>query len=200
MRHRRSPKTKRLDHGLLFTRGQERRTQENGSVLVEFALVVPILLLFLFGIIDFSLVMYDYINVRQGTSATAREAAVIATNPPPAASSSCVTAGSFSGATLNLICYAKHLLGSNEANTRVSFWFSTSNCTGSTCYAAGSPVVICTQEKASSTTGLFAPILGHVVLASKVEISIESSDPDQTLVPAQETPLTAAWPADCSKP
>jgi hypothetical protein len=173
-----------------------RRRAEGGAVLVEFALVAPLLFLLLFGIIDFSLVLFSYISVRQGTSAGAREAAVVATNPP--AGQSCPTAGGFTGEANNLICYTKSHIALDPNKIRVSIWFSTTTCNGA-CYAAGDPVVVCTQYPASSTTRFFSSLLNNVILTSKVEVRIESTDSTLT-GPVQERALTSAWPSSCMTP
>ena len=187
-------------------RGPRSRDKETGAVLVEFALVVPLLFLILFGIIDFSLVMFSYISVRQGTSAGAREAAVIGTTGLTA--QSCTMApllsGSASTDATNLLCYTKNHIGLDPAKARVSIWFSTTSCTTSTgqpqpCYSAGVPVIVCTQYPASSTTHFFSSLLNNIVLTSKVEIRIENPDPNMTT--AQETTLNgSAWPSSCSTP
>lgn len=167
--------------------------------MVEFALVTPLLVLVIFAIIDFSWIMFSYISVRQGTSATAREAAVVQTDPPPTASCP-IVGGPFSATDNSLICYAKTRIGLDASQTRVSIWFPTSGCSGA-CYASGAPVVVCTQYPGSSQTGLFAALLNPIVLASKVEISIENTDSDTTLLPVQETPLPGStWPAACQQP
>jgi Flp pilus assembly protein TadG len=44
--------------------------------MVEFALVIPLFLLVLFGIIDFGLALNDYNSVRQGVREGAREGVV----------------------------------------------------------------------------------------------------------------------------
>jgi hypothetical protein len=181
-------------------RGPRSRDKETGAVLVEFALVVPLLFLILFGIIDFSLVMFSYISVRQGTSAGAREAAVIGTTGLSA--QSCTMApllgGSASTDATNLLCYTKDHIGLDPTKTRVSIWYN-ANCGNSVCYAAGDPVIICTQYPASSTTHFFSSLLNNIVLTSKVEIRIENPDPNMTT--AQETTLNgSAWPSSCSTP
>jgi Flp pilus assembly protein TadG len=183
------PKTARRRHA----RGWKRPRKEGGAVLVEFALVAPLLFLLLFGVIDFSLMMFSYISVRQGTSAGAREAAVIATSPPP--NQTCTTAGTFSGEANNLICYTKNHIGLAQSNVRVSVWFSTTNG-----YKAGDPVVVCTQYPASSTTRFFNSLLKNLVLTSKVEVRIESTDPNLTQL-AQESALPGhPWPSSCMTP
>jgi TadE-like protein len=157
--------------------------------------VAPLLFLLLFAIIDFSLVMFSYISVRSGTSAGAREAAVMGSNPP--STQSCTIAGGPFAETEanNLICYTKSHVGLDATKTRVSIWFATTGCNGP-CYAAGDPVVICTQYPASSTTRFFSSLLNNVILTSKVEIRIESTDSNMT-APVKETALSS-WPASCS--
>ena len=56
---------------------------KKGQVLVEFALVLPILLLFLFGVIDFSRYLYTKNTMNNAARAGARAASVI--TPPPTA-------------------------------------------------------------------------------------------------------------------
>lgn len=159
--------------------------------------MAPLLFLLLFAIIDFSLVMFSYISVRQGTSTGAREAAVMGSNPP--SNQSCTVAGGPFAETEanNLICYTKSHIGLDPNKTRVSIWFATTNCNGA-CYAAGDPVVICTQYPASSTTRFFSSLLNNVILTSKVEIRIETTDANMTQ-PVQETPLSS-WPSSCTAP
>jgi hypothetical protein len=50
-----------------------KRNFESGAALVEFALVVPLLLLFLFGIIEFSVILYDNAIITNASREAARE-------------------------------------------------------------------------------------------------------------------------------
>ena len=52
------------------------RTRERGQSLVEFALIVPIFIILVFGIIDFGMGLRAYITVTQATREGARYAAV----------------------------------------------------------------------------------------------------------------------------
>lgn len=52
------------------------RRKEEGQTLVEFALVLPILVVVLFGIIQFGVAFHDYITLTDATRAGARKAAV----------------------------------------------------------------------------------------------------------------------------
>ncbi len=57
-------------------RHQERSSNERGQTLVEFAALLPVLCLLLFGIIQFGVVFHDYITVTDASRVGARKAAV----------------------------------------------------------------------------------------------------------------------------
>jgi Flp pilus assembly protein TadG len=54
---------------------------EQGQTMTEFALVLPILALLLFGIIQFGIVFNNYVNLTDATRAGARRAAVSRQDP-----------------------------------------------------------------------------------------------------------------------
>ncbi len=58
---------------------------DRGQTMVEFALVVPILLLVVFGIIQFGMLYNDYITLTDATRVGARKGAVSRTATNPAA-------------------------------------------------------------------------------------------------------------------
>ena len=57
-------------------RHQERTSDERGQTLVEFAALLPVLCLLLFGIIQFGVVFHDYLTVTDASRVGARKAAV----------------------------------------------------------------------------------------------------------------------------
>lgn len=59
-------------HRLRLGVRDRRRTRERGAVAVEAALVTPILVLFVLGIIEFSLVMRDYVSITSASRSGAR--------------------------------------------------------------------------------------------------------------------------------
>jgi Flp pilus assembly protein TadG len=63
---------------------------QKGQSMVEFALVLPILALLLFGIIQFGIVFNNYITLTDATRAGARKAAVSRRDPDPV--STCIAA------------------------------------------------------------------------------------------------------------
>jgi Flp pilus assembly protein TadG len=52
---------------------RNRRSRERGAAVVEFALVLPLLLLVLFGIIEFSILLYDKAVITNASREAARE-------------------------------------------------------------------------------------------------------------------------------
>ena len=50
--------------------------REKGAVLVEAAIVIPVLIIILLGIIDFGFAFNSYISLRQGTRETGRQMVV----------------------------------------------------------------------------------------------------------------------------
>lgn len=52
-----------------------------GASMVEFALVAPLLFLLLFGIIEFGVIMYDQVALRNASREGARQAALYYVNP-----------------------------------------------------------------------------------------------------------------------
>ena len=59
------------------------RGSEKGAAIVEFALVVPLLLLLLWGIVDIGRAFYTLNNLASAVREGARTAAVMATDPTP---------------------------------------------------------------------------------------------------------------------
>ena len=66
----------------LSTRRPVRRSEE-GQAMVEFALVLPILLLLVMGIIQFGVLFNNYVTLTDGVRAGARQAAVSRSLPDP---------------------------------------------------------------------------------------------------------------------
>lgn len=59
--------------------------RERGQTMVEFALVVPILCVILFGIVQFGILYRDYVALTDAVRAGARKAAVSRLSPTPEA-------------------------------------------------------------------------------------------------------------------
>jgi Flp pilus assembly protein TadG len=66
------------------------RRNEKGAAIVEFALVVPLLLLLLWGIVDIGRAFYTLNNLASAVREGARSAAVMATDPTVAANTTLI--------------------------------------------------------------------------------------------------------------
>jgi Flp pilus assembly protein TadG len=74
--------------------------EERGATLVEFAILAPLLILLLFGIIDFGWAMGNYNDVRHGAREAARLAAVNAGSGTVMANMTCNAMDMARGATV----------------------------------------------------------------------------------------------------
>lgn len=65
------------------TRGMGKRRGQEGQALVEFALVLPFLLMIVLGIIQFGILFHNYLTLTDAVRAGARQAAVSRTDADP---------------------------------------------------------------------------------------------------------------------
>ena len=145
--------------------------------MLEFALVFPILVLLLFGTVDFGIVLLNVSTAKQGTREGARQAVVANFG----SSTGCVaTPDSISGEARKLICLVKNRIGLSAVDTRLKISFPNAN-------QVGNSLLVCAQYPMRSTTGLLAPAINGHVVRTKVEMRIEKADTG--LVAASETPL-----------
>ncbi|MEX2586786.1 MAG: TadE family protein [Actinomycetota bacterium] len=149
---------------------------ETGATGVEMALVLPLLVMLIAGVMDFGMVFSDLMSLRQGVGAGVRHGIVAQSG----ASSSCtVTGTTASGDTLSLICLVKDRIALDDASTRVKIAFPGSK-------VRGGSLVICAQYPMESITTMLDPIMNGE-LTSRVEMRIEQDL--STLDAAEETPV-----------
>ena len=192
-----------------------------GAAVVEAALVLPIMMLLLAGIVDFGSAYSNYTSLRQGTRETARQAAINSAVLPTSGAWNCPitglanvnsTATGAYGDVYDLMCYAKSRIGlSPQSNVRVSVYWdpgvvgppSVAPYSVNSDPTSLNSVVICTQSPLTSLTGVTGQLLSGKVLTAKTEIRIEqtsthiSGASPAIANPEQETPLSS-WPASCS--
>jgi Flp pilus assembly protein TadG len=154
---------------------------ERGAALVEFALIVPTLALFLFGIIEFGIVYNNDVALRQGVRESARSGSVANFG----ASSSCTltfTGGGTdpgAGEIKELMCLAKTDIGGggiglSNSTLRVRINFSTADLTATTTHpSVGDGLIVCAQYALTSQTGLFTPFFNNKYIKSKTIIRTE---------------------------
>jgi Flp pilus assembly protein TadG len=192
------------------------RPRERGAVLVEAAFVIPILLLFIFGTIDFGWTFNQYTAVRQGVREGAREAAVN-TLPQPSsgtwASAGCslaannLPADAANADFTDMMCYTKNRIGLGMGTAvRVSIAWDSPG-TGWVYSADPTKVaslVVCAQYRVNSITGVYGPIMNGHVLTAKTEIRIEqapaSNIPTSTATSPIQESAWSSWPASCQAP
>ena len=153
------------------SRERSSREDQRGATLVEFALVLPLLLIIAFGVIEFGAVYNNQIAVRQGVREAARQGAVANWGT----TTSCNLHGSTGASTdiQELMCLTKNRIGLNSNSIYVMVTFDTS-------YTVGQGLIVCAQAPIKSYTGLFAPILNGQFYKTKVEMNIEQAPGSET--------------------
>jgi Flp pilus assembly protein TadG len=160
---------------------------DDGAALVEFALVMPLLFLLLFGIVEFGINMNDYQALRQGVRDATRQAVV-----GDYGTGSCAPASSSaSDNTTAVQCTAVKASSLNSLVVRVVF---TDNNTGDPNNFTADKVKVCAITKAKSVTGILAPFLRSVYLKSSVEMRAEKVlTLSTTGITSPSDPSGASW-------
>jgi Flp pilus assembly protein TadG len=145
---------------------------ESGAALVEFAILAPLLILLLFGIIEFSWIFSQNLDARHGSREGARIAAVdgfVDTN-----SDGTITADEVAAQ----VC-ARMDTAAVTADTLIS-----AARTGNT---VGSDITVTVDAPAQSITGLFSAFIPSTLrLTSTTTIRLEQPNPDWPVIPLGE--------------
>lgn len=131
--------------------------------MVEFALVLPVFALLLFGLIDFGMAYQSLIGLRNGVNAGARVASVGGPVDP-----------SCSGAPDPMVCTVGDRIGrllAVQPNTLVV-------SVGLTGTQAGDTVTVTAQAQLESTTGITGPFLDGKHICSSSELRLEQDVSD----------------------
>ncbi len=139
------------------------RSAERGAAAVEFALVVPVLVLLLFGIIDFGLWFEDSIALRQGVREGARQGIV-----ENFGSGACRAGTNVD----KLICTVKKDTGSATGTTYVKVTVFDAAGNPGTGWEQGGTLRVCALTVDTSATG-FVPLPNAGVIRSQVDMRIE---------------------------
>jgi Flp pilus assembly protein TadG len=149
--------------------GSARRARgDHGTAMIEFALVAPLVMLIVFGIIEFGFAFSAQLELRSASREGGRLAAV---DNGCAASTTCGTAL----AQRDALIAATRLKASGLA-TASSIKASVS-CSSGACLSAvpGDNVTVCLNYTLSSFTGLFSAMLDNKVIASKATFRLEQT-------------------------
>lgn len=138
---------------------------ESGASAVEMALVAPVLVLLLAGVMDFGLVFNDLMSLRQGVGAGVRQGVVA----QPGSTTSCSLSGAAAATTdtKKLMCLTKSMVGMDPATTRTKVAFPGSKLKGGS-------LIVCAQTPLDSATSVFDPLLNGA-LKAKVQMRIEQN-------------------------
>ncbi|OWY61653.1 hypothetical protein B7486_62650 [cyanobacterium TDX16] len=134
---------------------------ERGAALVEMALVLPVLLVVLTGIIDFGLVLSDQISLRQGVREGARQAVV-------ADFGSACSASGADAASRKLICLTEDRTDVDDVSVRIQL--DPSNATNP---SVGQGVIVCAAAPMQSISGLWSVALDDRYLTSETQMRVE---------------------------
>ena len=160
---------------------------ERGQGVVEFALILPVLLLVLVGILEFGSIYSNVISMRQGVREAGRQGSVAnfgsASAPctPPQTSPP-------SDNMQKLICYTKSQVG---VSSGVSVYVKFENNR----YTVGNALIICAAYPLQSLTGLFQPFLGGRSAKTKAAFRIEKASSASEVGGGDTDPTgsSAAW-------
>jgi hypothetical protein len=165
------------------------RHDERGAGLVEFALVGPILLVILFGVVDFGVGYNDWVALRQGARDGARQAV---TGRVGADETCAVQPGSpafpANSEVQALVCLTKDRLELDDDNVAVKLVIEGA-------YADKRSLGVCVMARLYSATGFFNFLLDDKVVRTAVQMKIEQTVDEATasgkvLADWAEAPLT----------
>jgi Flp pilus assembly protein TadG len=156
----------------VVARIRDRRGDQRGAALVEFALIVTLFLMLVFGTIEFGLDYNNYIAVRNGSREGARMGVVNDVSNSP----SCTIAGATvtppaspsnaTDATNALICKTKDRIGLKSSSIKIQIVAGVN---------PGDSLQICASYPVGSITGLVAPFVAGKTLVSKVTMRLEQT-------------------------
>jgi TadE-like protein len=180
------------------TVGRARGTNrgERGVVAVEFALIVPLLALLVFGLIQFGTIYNDYISVRQGTREAARQGSVANFGPTATTGSPCYLTLSTTPSPdiQNLMCLTKSQLGLGGQATRVDVLIAKPDFSGTdTSWTVGDNLVVCAQFAEHTQTSMMSQLIGSPFLKSKTEIRIEQPSTGAETAGSESAPAGSDW-------
>ena len=127
--------------------------------MVELAIILPIFLLLVFGVIQFGITYNNLITLRQGTREAARQGAVGNFGSTTSCSLTGVP-GSPSTDIQKLMCLAKQQIGLSYANTRVKVLSGSADFTSSGTFQKGEAIIVCVEYPVDKMAKFVTPVLG----------------------------------------
>jgi Flp pilus assembly protein TadG len=150
-----------------------RLRSERGAALVELAIILPIFVALVFGILEFGITYNNYIALRQGTREAARQGVVGNFGSTTSCSLTGIT-GSPTPDIQKLMCLAKIQTGLSSANTRVKVLSGGSDFSSAGTFSKGDSLVVCTEYPVDAAAKIVSPFLGGAILKTKTSMRIET--------------------------
>lgn len=157
-----------------------RRTDSRGSAALEFALIAPLVLMILFGVLTWGLWLNDAMNLRQGVREASRQGVVGNFGPPPSPSCSPTYGATPSPHIQALICQTKAATNGITGDTYVKVLLPDG-------WVRGKSLVVCTIIKSNRIPSML-PLPDHGVVTSSSRMAIEVATPGQVETAGYETP------------
>ncbi len=153
------------------------RHRDRGAAALEFALVLPVLLVLLFGILDYGRLFYDSIAIRQGAREAARQAVVQGVAP------TCASQATFGA---QVACTAKAASGTTIGALAV--YLPAPNPS----WAQGGTFVVCMQSKETGTGLVPFPAGGIIRTSTYMSIEVGTA-PSTTTTYQDPAPAGSDW-------
>ena len=155
--------------------GGRLRGRERGAALVEMALVLPLLMMVVFGVVEFGTTYNNYISLRDGVRQSAR-AAVVGNTSGISTSCGLVGASEASTTVKRIMCLTKREIGLDQTKVRVKVMSATPTFTGVGTFAKNDALIICAQIPTQAVTGFLTSALTGNTLRTKLAMRIEKGD------------------------
>jgi hypothetical protein len=162
-----------LPRGLRSARDRRARG-ERGAALVEMAIILPIFVVLIFGLLEFGITYNSYISLRQGTREAARQGAVGNFGSTTSCSLTGLS-GSPSTDMQKLMCLAKSQSGLAFASTRVKVLSGNADFSSTGTFTKGDSLIVCTEYPVDSVAKFISPLLGGAILKTKTAMRIETN-------------------------
>lgn len=185
---------------------------DQGAIIVETALVMPLLFMMIMAVVDFGSALNNSQSIRQGAMDGARQIAVKQMGTTTSCQLQSLGAG-WTSAT-NAACLVKVRTNlSDRQNIRVRFAFQTSGACNSggtasasaPCAKKGDPIAVCVQYPVKSISGLFKWLMPWMVSGAQVKTEVvERLESDLASAPTNgaqgENALTGGSWSWCTNP
>lgn len=169
-----------------------RRRAERGAVLVELAMVVPILVLLIMGIVDYAVLFNQKIGLRGGVREAAWNGSRGIFGAAPNSSCTLTFSGTIPDAnTQKIMCMVKRRSGLDQSEVRVMVrTVDLDNPGAAATFDNGKGLMVCAMRKASSTTHFFSSLFANSFQLSRLTTVVLAIDPAVTAVGGgQEVPF-----------